>query len=65
MTSDGALAEKARAARAKTIKVEVFLETGPPEPRKAEQPEPRVKFEGPGPEELKYWMRVFECEDEK
>ncbi len=65
VTSDGGLAEKARAVRAKTIKVEDFLERGSPEPRKAERPEPRVKFEGPGPEELKYWMRVFGCEDEK
>ena len=65
VTSDRALAEKARAVGAKTIKVEDFLESGPPEPRKAEKPEPRVKFEGPGPEELRYWMRIFECEDEK
>lgn len=65
VTSDAVLAEKVREVRAKTIKVEDFLESGPPESRRAEQPEPRVKFEGPGPEELKYWMRVFGCEDEK
>lgn len=65
VTSDNALAENARAVRAKTVKAEDFLESGPPEPRKAKATEPRVKFEGPGPEELKYWMRVFDCEDEK
>ncbi len=65
VTSDGALAKKAREVRAKTIKVEDFLVSGVPEPPKSAKPEPRVKFDGPGPEELKYWMRVFECEDEK
>ncbi len=65
VTSDGALAEKARAARAKTMKVDKFLEVGSPGPRRTERPEPRVKFDGPDPEELRYWMRVFDCEDEK
>lgn len=65
VTSDTALAEKTQALRARTIKVEDFLESGPVERPRTQQPEPRVKFEGPGPEEIEYWMRVFKCENEK
>jgi predicted RNA-binding protein with PIN domain len=66
-TSDGPLAAKVRALGAKTIGIKEFLapglESGTEDSN--EPDEPRVKFEGPGPAELKYWMRVFKCEDEE
>ena len=63
VTSDSELSAKIKALGAKTVKTEEFFKETE-KPRKQELHEPRVKFEGPGPEELQYWMRVFKCTEE-
>lgn len=64
VTSDMALASRIKALKAKTVRVEEFFEVRSKSER-TEPSEPRVKFDGPGPAELKYWMGVFGCEDEE
>ena len=65
VTSDGHLAAKVRALGARTIRVEEFLESMPAPEAEIELSEPDVKFKGPDSQEVDYWMKVFECDDEE
>ncbi len=65
VTSDSELSSKARELGAKVIKPDEFFAAAAKAKRtEPEPPEPRVKFDGPGPEELKYWMRIFGCKED-